>query len=86
MSGKRKTIRQAYEEGWRDRLKRAFYQSALIADSHRATHLDSGDVTAAASASSVAAFIVQQAREWSVWNDSLAQPLILAECEKGGGE
>ncbi len=79
---KRKTVHEIYTEGWRDGLASAFLQCARIADGHRAIHLNAGCTMEGMAASSVAAFIVQRARECGVWDNSRPQSLIQAECDK----
>lgn len=82
MSGKRKTAADHFQEGWRAGQGSAFLRAATIADSHRAMHMNLGHTESAIAASSVAAFIVQVAREWGVWDESRPQPLVLSEEEK----
>ena len=79
---KRKTAHEMYMEAWRAGQADAFLRCAMIADGHRAMHLNSGCIREGIAASSVSAFIIQQAREWGLWNDKRRQPLILAECDK----
>ena len=54
-------------------------KAARIADGHRAANLASGNTVASVACSSVAAFIVQCAREVRCWDDSL--PLITAKAD-----
>jgi len=56
-------------------------KAARIADGHRAANLASGNTVASVACSSVAAFIVQGAREVRCWDDSLPQPLITAKAD-----
>ena len=56
----------------------AMLKAARIADGHRAA---SGNTVAGVACSSVAAFIVQCAREVRCWDDSLPQPLITAKAD-----
>lgn len=88
MSAKRKTAAGHYQDGWRSGLDCAFLRAARIADSHRAMHMNLGHTEAAMAASSVAAFIVQAARECGAWDDSRPQPLVLSdeEARKARGE
>lgn len=60
----------------------AMLQAARIADGHRALNLDSGHIVAGVACSSVAAFIVEAAREAGCWDDSLPLPLIAAKSDK----
>lgn len=60
----------------------AMLQAARIADGHRAMNLDYGNSLGGVACSSVAAFIVQAAREVGCWDDSLPQPLIPAKSDK----
>jgi hypothetical protein len=45
-------------------------------------HLDNGKVMEGMAVSSVAAFIIQAAREWKVWNDDLKLPLVKSKSER----
>lgn len=79
---KRKSGSDFYTEGYRAGLKSAMFRAALIADSHRAMHLDNGKLAEGIAVSSVAAFIIQAAREWGVWNDDLKLPLVKSKNER----
>ena len=68
-------------EGHRAGFTAAMLKAARIADSHRAMNLDSGHTIAGAACSSVAAFIVQAARDAGCWDDSLPQPLVRAKSD-----
>lgn len=59
----------------------AMLKAARIADGHRAMNLDCGNVLGGTACSSVAAFIVQAAREAGCWDDSLPQPLVPAKAD-----
>ena len=79
---KRKNDNDFYNDGYRAGLKAAMFRAALIADSYRAMHLDNGKVMEGMAVSSVAAFIIQAAREWKVWNDDLKLPLVKSKSER----
>lgn len=79
---KRKNGGDFYSDGYRAGLKAAMFRAALIADSHRAMHLDDGRMKEGIAVSSVAAFIIQAAREWGVWNDNLKLPLVKSKNER----
>ena len=79
---KRKSGGDFYADGYQAGLKSAMFRAALIADSHRAMHLDNGKLAEGIAVSSVAAFIIQAAREWGVWNDDLKLPLVKSKNER----
>ena len=79
---KRKSGGDFFTEGYLTGLKAAMFRAALIADSHRAMHLDNGKLPEGIAVSSVAAFIIQAAREWGVWNDDLKLPLVKSKNER----
>lgn len=70
-------LADAYRKGY----GAGMLDSARIADGHRAMNLDSGNTAAGIACSSVAAFIVQAAREAGCWDDTLPQPLIKAKAD-----
>lgn len=67
-----------FKAGYAAAMKRA----ATIADSHRAMHLNGGRGEAGCACSSVAAFIIEVARDVGCWDESLKQPLVLSESDK----
>lgn len=71
----------AWSNGYSAGFEAAMLQAARIADGHRAANLDCGNAAGSIACSSVAAFIVQAAREVGCWDDSLPQPLIKAKSE-----
>jgi hypothetical protein len=72
---------EAWSKGYKHGFAAAMFQAARIADGHRAINLDAGLIEAGVACSSVAAFIVQEARERGCWDDSLPQPLIPAKSD-----
>lgn len=60
----------------------AMEQAARIADGHRAMHLNAGDTNSGIACSSVAAFIVEAAREKGLWREELKEPLVLSDAER----
>lgn len=77
MADKSTTWASGYTAGFAAAMR----QAAQIADSHRAMHLDDGKTDAGLACSSVAAFIVQAARDVHCWDDSLPQPLVKAKSD-----
>lgn len=69
------------EDAWKAGYAAAMLRAATIADSHRALQLDSGRVEAGCACSSVAAFIVEAAREMGCWDESRKQPLVPAKAD-----
>lgn len=51
-------------------------KAARIADGHRALNYEAGNALGGAAASSVAAFIIEAAKDAGVWDESLPVPLI----------
>lgn len=70
-----------WADGYSAGFAAAMLQSARIADGHRAANLDAGNILGGTACSSVAAFIVQAAKEVGCWDDSLPQPLIKARSD-----
>lgn len=71
----------AWSSGYTAGFAAAMLQAARIADGHRAMNLDCGNTAAGVACSSVAAFIVQAARDVNCWDDTLPQPLIPAKSD-----
>lgn len=78
----------AWSRGYSAGYAQAMEKAARIADGHRALQLNSGRVEAGLACSSVAAFIIQEAREKGLWRESLSLPLVLSDeeiAEKNSG-
>lgn len=71
----------AWVKGYSAGYAAAMEQAARIADGHRAMHLNSGKTIAGIACSSVAAFIIEAAREKGLWNENLRLPLVLSDTE-----
>lgn len=86
MSDKSTAWSKGYSAGYAAAMERAAY----IADSHRAMHLNNGQLEGGLACSSVAAFIIAVAQEKGAWREELKSPLVLSNAEraalKGGAE
>lgn len=71
----------AWAEGYSAGYAAAMQKAARIADGHRALNLNSGNHVAGMACSSVAAFIIVDAREKGLWDESLPLPLVLSDAE-----
>ena len=71
-----------WSDEFREGYKAGLIKAAYIADGHRAMNLNNGQADAGIACSSVAAFIVQEAREKGLWPEGLPQPLIKANQDK----
>lgn len=74
--------KSAWDNGFDAGYAVAMEQAARIADAHRAMHLNDGQTLCGVACSSVAAFIIQAARERGLWREELKVPLVLSNDER----
>lgn len=75
---------KGWNEGYNAGYAAAMEKAARIADGHRAMQLNAGRTEAGCACSSVAAFIIEAAREKGLWNESLPLPLVRARGDDDG--